>query len=117
MRDASQRPVSGPAATDDLAAGGGLEIPGREPHVTPAEPSSPQHREPIPGERELDPPSPGGFGGASTHKGREPGAMGGQFTGADIPPPRRSDWLDERTAAEHAWEGGGKRKSQVTSSK
>jgi hypothetical protein len=110
MREAAQRPVSGPAATDDLAAGGGLEVPGREPHVVPAaeHPPVPERREPIPGERDADPPSPGGFGGASTHK-REPGAIGGQFNGADIPPPRRSDWLDERTAFERAWEGGGKR--------
>ena len=99
MREAAQRPVSGPAATDDLAAGGGLEVPGREPHVTPADqPSVPERHEPIPGERDAE---------TLTH--REPGAMGGQFTGADIPPPRRSDWLDERTAFERAWEGGGKR--------
>ena len=100
MRDAAQRPVSGPAATDDLAAGGGLEIPGREPHVTSASrPSHPQQREPIPGEREPD---------SLTH--REPGAIGGRFTGEDTPAPRRTDWLDSQTAAEHAWEGGGKRK-------
>jgi hypothetical protein len=98
MRDAALRPVSGPAATDDLAAGGGLEIPGREPHVPAEGVPHPQYPEPIPGAREAD---------TLTH--REPGAIGGRFTGEDTPPPQRTDWLDERTAAEHAWEGGGRK--------
>ena len=51
--------------------------------------------EPIPGER--DP---------STLTHREPGAVSGQFAGADIPP-QRPDWLDRRTAFEHELEGGG----------
>ena len=56
--------------------------------------AQPPH-DPIPGER--DPKT-------LTH--REPGAVSGQFAGADIPsqPP---DWLDRRTAYEHALEGGG----------
>ena len=52
---------------------------------------------PIPGER--DP---------STLTHREPGAVGGQFAGADIPSPAPAGWLDDRTAREHAREGGGK---------
>jgi hypothetical protein len=59
---------------------------------TPAEPHAP-----IPGER--DP---------STLTHREPGAVGGQFAGADIPAPNPKEWLDDRTAREHAREGGGK---------
>jgi hypothetical protein len=51
----------------------------------------------IPGER--DPTT-------LTH--REPGAVGGQFAGADMPSPDPKAWLDERTAREHAREGGGK---------
>jgi hypothetical protein len=51
--------------------------------------------EPIPGER--DP---------STLTHREAGAVSGQFAGADIPP-QPPDWLDRRTAFEHALEGGG----------
>ena len=56
--------------------------------------AQPPH-DPIPGERDLK---------TLTH--REPGAVSGQFAGADIPsqPP---DWLDRRTAYEHALEGGG----------
>ena len=50
----------------------------------------------IPGERD-----PGNL----TH--REPGAIGGQFSGGDIPA-AAADWLDERTALEHAREGGGR---------
>jgi hypothetical protein len=51
----------------------------------------------IPGER--DPTT-------LTH--REPGAVGGRFAGADVPSPDPKAWLDERTAREHAREGGGK---------
>jgi hypothetical protein len=51
-----------------------------------------------------DPMIPGGRDGANlTH--REPGAVGGLFTGADIPA-APVDWLDEVTAREHAKEGG-----------
>ena len=61
--------------------------------ATPVEPHAPM----IPGER--DP---------STLTHREPGAVGGQFSGADIPSPNQQEWLDERTAREHAREGGGR---------
>jgi hypothetical protein len=102
MHDAAMRPVSGPASTDTLAASGGLQIPGRESHPELAHTSSPdpaRHDHPhelIPGERD-----------ASTLTHREPGAVGGQFAGADVPSPDPNDWLDEQTAFEHAREGGG----------
>jgi hypothetical protein len=99
MRSAAMHPVVGPAATADLAAGGGLEVPGRDPQAASdlAEAMSPVHRhEPIPGERDRD---------NLTH--REPGAVGGQFSGGDVPAPARGEWMDDRTAAEHALEGGG----------
>ena len=66
-----------------------------------ADESSPQQKphEPIPGER--DP------GNLTT---RQPGSLGGQFTGADIPPEGHLPWLDDQTAAEHVMEGGGKKK-------
>ena len=51
--------------------------------------------QPIPGER--DP---------ANLTTREPGAVGGQFTGADIPPDEHLPWLDPITADEHAHEGG-----------
>jgi hypothetical protein len=52
-----------------------------------------------------DPMIPGGRDPHNlTH--REAGAMGGQFTGADIPPDA-TQWLDEPTAHERAREGGG----------
>jgi hypothetical protein len=99
MRDASMRPVSGPASSDTLAAGGGLELPGRERNSPLAMmPDVNRQRdgyELIPGAREPD-----------TLTRREPGAIGGRFNGADL----RADAgesLDERTAAEHAREGGG----------
>jgi hypothetical protein len=102
MRAAAMLPVSGPASTDTLAAGGGLDVPGRESHPELAtasgerEAGSREHREVIPGERD-----------ATTLTHREPGAIGGQFAGADVPSPDRSDWLDERTSFDHAREGGG----------
>jgi hypothetical protein len=103
MRAAAMRPVSGPASTDTLAAGGGLDVPGREPHPelaavpdAPAAAGGRAHHEIIPGERD-----------ATTLTHREPGAIGGQFAGGDTPPPDASAWLDEQTASEHAREGGG----------
>jgi hypothetical protein len=101
MRAAAMRPVSGPASTDTLAAGGGLDVPGREPHPELASArdgadTHPEHHELIPGERD-----------ATTLTHRESGAIGGQFAGADTPAPDPSAWMDERTALEHAREGGG----------
>jgi hypothetical protein len=103
MRAASMRPISGPASTDTVAAIGGGDVPGREPHPELAEralrgdgvPAAHPH-EPIPGERD-----PGNL----TH--REPGAVGGQFAGADIPSGETGWALDEQTSFEHALEGGG----------
>ena len=70
-----------------------------------ADESSPQQKphEPIPGER--DP------GNLTT---RQPGSLGGQFTGADIPPDDHLPWLDDQTATEHVMEGGGKKKKRTT---
>jgi hypothetical protein len=109
MWDAANRSVSGPASIDTLAAGGGLQVPGREIHTgaavahdsgraSPVASSTHPHRSEsglIPGERD-----------ASTLTHREPGAVGGQFAGADIPAGAPAS-MDERTATEHAREGGG----------
>jgi hypothetical protein len=52
-----------------------------------------------------DPMIPGGRDPANlTH--REPGAIGGQFSGGDIPS-APVPWLDETTAHERVREGGG----------
>jgi hypothetical protein len=96
MREASLRPISGPGSTDTLAASGGLELPAhRAPRarigpVTVAE-------EPIPGERD-----------ASTLMYRQPGSIGGRFSGADTPhqaDPARL--MDEKTIHDRELEGGG----------
>ncbi len=63
----------------------------------------PQKHDPIPGERD-----PGNL----TH--RQPGSVGGQFTGADIPPADHLPWLDEKTVTEHVLEGGGRKKKRTT---
>lgn len=99
MWAASQRAVSGPASTPVLAAGGGLEVPGRETDAAAALAATPGSRrteERIPGEREPD---------TLTH--REPGAVSGQFAGADIPDTPPQDWLGDRTALDREREGGG----------
>lgn len=66
----------------------------RRPHTT---------HDPIPGERD-----PGNL------TRRQPGSVGGQFSGADIPTKDRQPWLDEATANEHALEGGKRRKKRTT---
>lgn len=95
MRAEAMRAVTGPASTDTLAAGGGLELPGHEEHVIPLDTEAPAP-EPIPGER--DPTT-------LTH--REPGAIGGRSSGADTPPPDTRLWMDPETARLHEIEGGG----------
>jgi hypothetical protein len=96
MREAAHRPVAGPASSDRLAAGGGLEIPD-------APEGQPFHEHGIhetgamgliPGARE---PS------NLTH--REPGAISGQFNGSDIPAVQ-TDLLNEAEKIESYREGG-----------
>jgi hypothetical protein len=66
----------------------------------------PKPHEPIPGERD-----PGNL------TSRQPGSIGGQFTGGDIPPTDHLPWLDDQTAGEHVIEGGGKAKRKRTTKK
>lgn len=93
MREAAQRPVTGPASTDTLAASGGLELPAHESH--PLHPSTETREEPIPGER--DP-------GALT--ARPVGAIGGRFSGADTPSPEPEHVMDRATLHDREIEGG-----------
>ena len=94
MRAAAMRPMAGPDHMPQ-AAGGGLELPGREPHEPHVATSSPVH-EPIPGERDRE-----------TLTWREPGSIGGRSSGADTPSPARGSLMDARTARDHELEGGG----------
>jgi hypothetical protein len=89
------RAVTGPASTDTLAAGGGLELPGGEEHEVRLDTEAPAP-EPIPGEHD-----------ATTLTHRQPGAMGGQFAGADIPAADGGHMMDADTARLHRQEGGG----------
>jgi hypothetical protein len=95
MRAASSFPVSGPAEADTLAASGGLDVPGREPHPIGPDAHAASH-EMIPGERD-----------AGTLTFREPGAIGGQFNGADLPQTPIDAMLDDDTIHDHEIEGGG----------
>ena len=97
MRAASMQPVTGPASTDDLAANGGMQVPGREAYGAHAIPEtiSPTH-EPIPGE--TDP---------STRTHRQPGAMGGHWAGGDNAIGSRDATLSDEGAEEAARNGGG----------
>lgn len=99
MRAAALRPVSGPAATTTLAAGGGLELPGRQPTtgtsaVVGIDRAAPH--EPIPGEYD-----------ATTLTHREPGAMGGAFNGADTVSNGVDATLSDEDRRELIREGGG----------
>jgi hypothetical protein len=100
MREASQRPVVGPASTDNLAASGGLELPAHESH--PAPHSGAAGNEPIVGERD-----------ASTLTARWAGAMGGRPSGADTPPSTGDVLLDADTKHDRELEGGGRRERRA----
>jgi len=99
MRAAASRPVSGPASTPSLAAGGGLEVPGGErpngdvPSVGMDQQST---REPIPGERDE-----------STLTRRQPGAIGGAFNGEDNVTTDGDARVDDQVRRELTREGGG----------
>ena len=94
MRQAAESPLRGPASTDTLAASGGLELPAhRVPEQRGAVSSA---EEPIPGERD-----------ASTLTRRQPGAMGGRFSGADTPSVDPAHLMDPATLHDRQLEGGG----------
>jgi hypothetical protein len=95
MREASLRPVTGPASTDTLAASGGLELPAHRAPRARLGPAS-VAEEPIPGARD-----------ASTLTYRQPGSIGGRFSGADTPPSDPTRLLDEDTIHDRELEGGG----------
>jgi hypothetical protein len=96
MREAAHRAVSGPASSDRLAAGGGLEVPaaaaGETFHQHGVHETGASGL--IPGARELD---------NLTH--REPGSVSGSFNGSDIPPGPTA-LLDEADRIELYREGG-----------
>jgi hypothetical protein len=96
MVSAAHKTVHGPASSDRKAAIGGLEVPIGD--TAPADDATATDAASalIPGAREGD---------TLTH--REAGAIGGLFTGGDIPA-AASPWLDDRTAREHRAEGGGR---------
>ena len=94
MRADASRPVTGPASTDTLAAGGGLEVPGREPHPYAVEHEILSH-EPIPGER--DP---------AALTSREPGAIG-TLSGKELPAADPRAWLNEDEIEALRRDGGG----------
>ena len=95
MQEAAQRPISGPGSTDTLAASGGLELPAHRARPTRALATA--VHEPIPGERDE-----------STITWRQPGAIGGRFSGADTPAADPSHLMDEATMRDRALEGGGR---------
>ena len=90
----ASRPVAGPASTGTLAAGGGLEVPGREPHPYVLRHETLAH-EPIPGERD-----------AATLTTRQPGGIG-TLAGAELPRADANTTLTEDDVEELRREGGG----------
>lgn len=106
MREAALRPIAGPASTPALATIGGVDVPGHEAH--------PELARRAPGSSHEDTPEPiPGEWDPTTLTHREPGAIGAGFAGANTPPPD-PHWVDERTAEEHAVEGGGRVKKTTT---
>lgn len=93
---AAHKTVHGPAASDRLASIGGLEVPLGD--TAPADDASATDAASalIPGAREGD---------TLTH--REVGAIGGVFTGGDIPA-AASPWLDDQALRDRRGEGGGR---------
>ena len=90
MRRASETKVTGPAATDTLAASGGVELPGRA-----KEPAVP---EPIPGEHDH-----------TTEAPTQPGIVGTTGYGADLPPGLTDDpTLTDEGRKQVRWEAGGR---------
>jgi hypothetical protein len=94
MQADASRPITGPGSTNTLAAGGGLEVPGREPHPHALTHETLAH-EPSPGERD-----PG------TLTMREPGAIG-TASGAQLPQGDARAWLSDDDAEEMRRDGGG----------
>jgi hypothetical protein len=92
MRAAAMRPLEVPVGMGPLAASGGLEVPGRDPHGGEAVPSESPQRDMIPGER--DP---------SNLTRSEPGAMGSLF-GENLP--SEPSTLTDVSRHEREMEGG-----------
>jgi hypothetical protein len=99
MRAAASTPVTGPAANDALAAIGGIDVPGHEPHPLVVQ-DDPVMHEPIPGERD-----------ASTLTHREAGAIG-RSPADDLPLMDPHALLDEQDIDELQREGGGARRER-----
>ena len=93
---AAHKTVQGPAASDRLASIGGLEVPVGDTAPDDDASATDAASALIPGAREGD---------TLTH--REPGAIGGEFAGGDIPS-AASPWLDEKTLRDRRGEGGGR---------
>jgi hypothetical protein len=99
MRRAAELPTSGPAATDTVAASGGLDLPGHESHPTAPASSHAGAHEPIPGERDR-----------TTLPPAEPATAGATGFGADLPAADADPTVDRAAADRNRWEGGGKTK-------
>ena len=98
MRRASEIPVHGDAATDTLAASGGLDLPGRAlgPPSAAQQSDTADAPELIPGERD-----------ATTFMPSTSGIMAGTGFGDGGTAVDLSQTMDEETRQEHAREGGG----------
>ncbi|MGH9347300.1 MAG: hypothetical protein ACRD26_08530 [Vicinamibacterales bacterium] len=95
MRRAAELPLQGPAATDTLAASGGLELPGGEPYPTDA-PHRGEDREPIPGEHDH-----------TSEPTTTPAVAGTTGFGGDLPHTDVDPTLDAEAREQFRWEGGG----------
>jgi len=97
MRRAAELPVSGSAATDTVAASGGLDLPGGESHPHDDPLSRGTAHEPIPGERDR-----------TSEAQTQPAIVGTTGYGVDVPASSVDPTLDEETRKQIRWEGGGR---------
>lgn len=97
MQRAAELPTSGPAATDSVAASGGLDLPGHESHPHDIAPSRGTAHEPIPGEHDH-----------TSEPQTQPGIVGTTGYGVDVPAASVDSTLDEDTRKQIRWEGGGR---------
>jgi hypothetical protein len=97
MHRAAEVRISGPAATDSVAASGALDhrggVPTQEPRVEEA-----REPEPIPGEHDH-----------TTEAATLPGIVGSTGFGGDLPATNSDVTLNDATVRDRNWEGGGKR--------
>ena len=130
MREAARRPISGPGASDFIAAGGGLDLPGTSGASGKGMSNTRDDNSPLIEERRqgipvdtVNPPEAGssrmtprpgpdhepipGERDPANITGSQTGTIGGGGVGAHNPSPNRAIGMDDETVHDREIEGGG----------